>query len=91
MAHEPLAFAALEAGGAANPVARRAPARARARDQRQIVAEGRALSRHDAQVVELEVERTFERIEPLLEVFSIGGGAAHVERRPQVEGRDVGA
>src|SRR6186713_2907023 len=91
VAHEPLALAALEAGGAANPIARRAAARARARDQGQIVAEGRALARHDAQVMELEIERTFERAEPLLEVFSIGGSAAHVERRPQVEGRDIGS
>src|SRR6188768_1344143 len=68
VAHEPLALAALEAGGAANPVARGAAARPFARDQRQIVAEGRALSRHDPQIVQLEVERPFERGEPFLEV-----------------------
>src|SRR5690349_5066264 len=73
--HEPLAIAAFEARGAADPVARLVVRIARARDKREVVAERRALTRHHAQAVQLETEWSFERIEPVLEVVAIRGRA----------------
>src|SRR5688572_14704953 len=80
----------LEAGSAANPVARSAPARPRAGDEREVMTKRSTLARRDAQVLELKTERTFERAEPAFEVLAIFARAARVQRRLHIEHLDVG-
>src|SRR5262245_9388761 len=89
MRHEPFAITPLEAGRAADPVARGAPSRLAAHDERQEVAERGEFARYDAQVLDLEADRSVERRKPALEVLPIGVGTAGFERRLRIEHHDV--